>query len=126
MRKFDRALNILKGHVAAVMSVEFSPTGEELVTGSYDRTIRLFQRDKGHSRDIYHLKRMQRVFSTTWTPDSKYILSGSDDGKKMLLQLCVSLLISLKVIFVCGVPMPRRERVSRLHGNGRLRSIMKG
>ncbi|KAJ9141835.1 U3 small nucleolar RNA associated protein [Pleurostoma richardsiae] len=80
VRKFDRALNILKGHVAAVMSVEFSPTGEELVTGSYDRTIRLFKRDQGHSRDIYHTKRMQRVFSTTWTSDSKFVLSGSDDG----------------------------------------------
>lgn len=80
MRKMDRALNVLKDHVAAVMDVEFSPTGEELVSASYDRTVRLWSRMKGHSRDIYHTKRMQRVFSVKWTPDSKYILSGSDDG----------------------------------------------
>lgn len=80
MRKMDRALNVLKDHVAAVMDVEFSPTGEELVTASYDRTIRLWSRMNGHSRDIYHTKRMQRVFSARWSPDSKYILSGSDDG----------------------------------------------
>ena len=62
------------------MDVEFSPTGEELVTASYDRSIRLWNRNQGHSRDIYHTKRMQRVFSANFTPDSKYILSGSDDG----------------------------------------------
>ncbi|KAH8677314.1 SOF1 protein [Xylariales sp. PMI_506] len=84
MRKFDRALNVLKDHVAAVMDVEFSPTGQELVTASYDRTIRLWNRDKGHSRDIYHTKRMQRVFCARWTPDSKYVLSGSDDGNLRL------------------------------------------
>lgn len=60
MRKMDRALNIYKDHVAAVMDVEFSPTGEELVTASYDRTIRLWNRTHGHSRDIYHTQRMQR------------------------------------------------------------------
>ena len=80
MRRLDRALNVLKDHVAAVMDVEFSPTGEELVSASYDRTIRLWNRDRGHSRDIYHTKRMQRVFSTTFTPDNQYVLSGSDDG----------------------------------------------
>ncbi|KAF8863988.1 WD40 repeat-like protein [Acephala macrosclerotiorum] len=80
MRKMDRALNIMKDHVAAVMDVEFSPTGEELVSAGYDRTVRLWNRSKGHSRDIYHTKRMQRVFSVKFTPDSKYILSGSDDG----------------------------------------------
>ncbi|RHZ61945.1 rRNA-processing protein SOF1 [Aspergillus thermomutatus] len=80
MRKMDRALNVLKDHVAAVMDVEFSPTGEELVTASYDRTVRLWSRAHGHSRDIYHTKRMQRVFSAKFTPDNKYILSGSDDG----------------------------------------------
>ena len=80
MRKMNRALNVLKDHVAAVMDVEFSPTGEELVSASYDRTVRLWNRDRGHSRDIYHTKRMQRVFSTRWTPDNKFVLSGSDDG----------------------------------------------
>lgn len=60
MRKMDRALNVLKDHVAAVMDVEFSPTGEELVSASYDRTVRLWSRALGHSRDIYHTKRMQR------------------------------------------------------------------
>lgn len=80
MRKMNRALNVLKDHVAAVMDVEFSPTGEELVSASYDRTVRLWNRDRGHSRDVYHTKRMQRVFSSRWAPDNKFILSGSDDG----------------------------------------------
>ncbi|EHK46413.1 hypothetical protein TRIATDRAFT_240367 [Trichoderma atroviride IMI 206040] len=80
MRKIDRARNVLKGHVAAVMDVEFSPTGEELVTASWDRTVRLWERDRGHARDVYHTKRMQRVMSAKWTPDAKYVLSGSDDG----------------------------------------------
>ncbi|KAG6020514.1 hypothetical protein E4U41_002823 [Claviceps citrina] len=80
MRKMDRALNVLKDHVAAVMDVEFSPTGEELVSASWDRTIRIWNRDRGHSRDIYHTKRMQRVMAARWTPDARYILSGSDDG----------------------------------------------
>jgi len=79
-RNFEKAQNIQKGHVAAVMDVEFSPTGEELVTASYDRTVRIWRRDSGHSRDIYHTKRMQRVFRASWTMDSKYLLSGSDDG----------------------------------------------
>ncbi|KAL6855328.1 Protein sof1 [Amphichorda felina] len=80
MRKMDRALNVLKDHVAAVMDVEYSPTGEELVSASWDRTVRLWDRNYGHSRDIYHTKRMQRVMAARWTPDAKYILSGSDDG----------------------------------------------
>lgn len=84
MRNLGRALNVLRDHVHAVMDVEFSPTGEELVTASYDRSIRLWNRSQGHSRDVYHTKRMQRVFSAKHTPDSHYILSGSDDGNVRL------------------------------------------
>ncbi|KAF2640089.1 WD40 repeat-like protein [Massarina eburnea CBS 473.64] len=84
MRNMKRALNVYKGHVAAVMSVEFSPTGEKLVSGSYDRSVRLWDRQKGHSEDIYHTKRMQRVFSVAWSADNNYVLSGSDDGNVRL------------------------------------------
>ena len=84
MRKMNRALNVLKDHVAAVMDIEFSPTGEELVSASYDRTVRIWDRSGGHSRDIYHTKRMQRVFSSRFTPDAQYILTGSDDGNVRL------------------------------------------
>ena len=63
MRKMNRALNVLKDHVSAVLDLDFSPTGEELVTGSYDRSIRIFKSRVGHSRDVYHTKRMQRYIS---------------------------------------------------------------
>ncbi|AOA63151.1 Biogenesis of 40S (small) ribosomal subunit [Komagataella phaffii CBS 7435] len=84
MRNLSRSSNIYKDHVSAVMDVDFSPTGQELVTGSYDKTIRIYETTKGHSRDIYHTKRMQHVFVTKFSMDSKYILSGSDDGNVRL------------------------------------------
>ncbi|KAL7443426.1 hypothetical protein ACHAXM_012087 [Skeletonema potamos] len=92
MRKLSRPTTIFKGHVGAVMSVGWSPTGTEFVTGSYDKTIRIFSTRKeggtashggygsnGTARDIYHTKRMQRIFCVGYTLDHKYILSGSDD-----------------------------------------------
>lgn len=80
MRNLNKSLNVYKDHVSAVMDVDFSPTGEELVTGSYDKTIRIFRTREGHLRDIYHTKRMQHIFSVKFTTDSRYILSGSDDA----------------------------------------------
>lgn len=83
-RNLSRALNVCKDHVAAVMSVCFSPTGQELVSGSYDRTVRVWSRASGHSRDVYHTKRQQRVWSVVWSSDNGYLLSGSDDGNVRL------------------------------------------
>lgn len=66
-------------HVGAVTYVDYAPTGREFVSGSYDKSIRIFEVDKGHSREVYHTKRMQHVTTVKWTLDNKYILSGSDE-----------------------------------------------
>ena len=51
-----------KDHLAAVMDVDYSPTGREFVSGSYDRTVRIYNVREGKSREVYHTRRMQRVF----------------------------------------------------------------
>lgn len=84
MRKLSQPTRIHKGHTSAVMAVSWSPTGREFVTGSYDRTIRIFPFDKGVARDVYHTKRMQRVFSVNYTLDNKFVISGSDDANLRL------------------------------------------
>lgn len=66
-------------HVGAVIDVDYSPTGKEFVSGSYDKSIRIFEVNKGHSREVYHTKRMQRLTNVAWSLDNKYIISGSDE-----------------------------------------------
>ncbi|KAG7340697.1 WD repeat-containing protein [Nitzschia inconspicua] len=81
MRKLKTPSHMYKGHTSAVMSVSWAPTGREFVTGSYDRTLRIFnlRERNGVARDIYHTKRMQRVFTVNYSMDNSYIISGSDD-----------------------------------------------
>ena len=79
IRKLDRAQNVHKDHVGAVLSVDYSPTGKEFATGGYDQTVRVFRVDQGRSREVYHTKRMQRIFAVTFSSDANYIFSASDD-----------------------------------------------
>ncbi|XP_065058278.1 DDB1- and CUL4-associated factor 13-like [Rhopilema esculentum] len=79
MRRLNMPVNVHMDHVAAVLDVDYAPTGQEMVTGSFDKTIRIFPRDQGHSREVYHTKRMQRVFCVKFSSDSKFVLSGSDE-----------------------------------------------
>ena len=76
MRKLQRPTNVHMDHVSAVTCVDFAPTGREFVSGSYDKTVRIFPVDKGRSREVYHTKRMQRLTCVAWSRDNRYILSG--------------------------------------------------
>jgi WD40 repeat protein len=49
------------------MSIDYSPTGREFVTGGYDKTVRIFNTDDGRSREVYHSKRMQRCASSLFS-----------------------------------------------------------
>jgi len=79
LRKLDRPINVMMDHVSAVTDLDYSPTGREIVSGSYDKTIRIFQCGEGRSREIYHTKRMQRLTNVLWSNDNRYIVSGSDE-----------------------------------------------
>jgi len=79
MRNLKCALNVHHDFVSAVTDVDYSPTGREFVAGGYDRTVRIFPTNAGHSREVYHTKRMQRLSAVRFTMDTKYVLSGSED-----------------------------------------------
>ncbi|XP_060679329.1 DDB1- and CUL4-associated factor 13 isoform X2 [Hemiscyllium ocellatum] len=79
MRYLDSPLTVHMDHVSAVLDVDYSPTGKEFVSASFDKSIRIFPTNKGHSREVYHTKRMQHVMCVKWSADNKYILCGSDE-----------------------------------------------
>jgi WD repeat and SOF domain-containing protein 1 len=79
MRHLAAASCVHRDFVSAVMDVDYSPTGREFVAGSYDRSVRIFAAGGGHSREVYHTKRMQRVFAARFSGDGSYVFSGSDD-----------------------------------------------
>ncbi|EIN14534.1 WD40 repeat-like protein [Punctularia strigosozonata HHB-11173 SS5] len=80
IRSLSTPTQIYKAHVAAVMSCDWSPTGAEFVSGGWDRTVRIWKEGQGTRPEVYHTKRMQRVSSTIFTNDARFVLSGSDDG----------------------------------------------
>ncbi|TFY83239.1 hypothetical protein EWM64_g775 [Hericium alpestre] len=80
IRSLSTPTQIYKAHVAAVMSCDWSPTGTEFVSGGWDRTVRIWKEGQGTHPEVYHTKRMQRVLSTAFSADARFVLSGSDDG----------------------------------------------
>jgi WD40 repeat protein len=92
------------------MDVDYSPTGREFVAGSYDRSVRIYAHNGGHSREVYHTKRMQRVFAVRFSGDASYVFSGSDD---MNLRVW-------KVRLSSDLAMPEGEREKRCMTMGRV------
>ncbi|KAF8836998.1 WD40 repeat-like protein [Paxillus ammoniavirescens] len=80
VRNLSSPSHIYKAHVAPVMSCEWSPTGLEFVSGGWDRTVRIWKEGRGTNPEVYHTKRMQRVSSSIFTADARFVISGSDDG----------------------------------------------
>lgn len=50
MRHLDTPVTVHMDHVSAVLDVDYSPTGTEFVSASFDKSIRIFPKDGGHSR----------------------------------------------------------------------------
>ena len=69
----------LSGHTGAVTSVAFSPSGQTLVSGSTDKSIRLWNASSGQSLRPPMSGDSETVSSVAFTPNGKRIVSGSFD-----------------------------------------------
>jgi WD40 repeat protein len=73
-----RERNRLQGHSNSVDSVSFSPNGKTLASGSYDKTIKLWNLETGQAiRTLYG--HSDYVISVSFSPDGKTLASGSYD-----------------------------------------------
>jgi WD40 repeat protein len=75
-----REVATLRGHDDSVLSVNFSPDGKFLASGSRDKTVKVWEVGswqkvatlKGHGGDVY---------SVSFSPDGKFLASGSGEVK---------------------------------------------
>ncbi|MGK7946969.1 MAG: caspase family protein [Microcystaceae cyanobacterium] len=70
-----------RGHQDYVRSVAFSPDGRYIVSGSDDKTIKVWDRVNGGEAAIHTFRGHQNyVRSVAFSPDGRYIVSGSWDN----------------------------------------------
>ncbi|KIM90352.1 hypothetical protein PILCRDRAFT_59878 [Piloderma croceum F 1598] len=72
-------VSAMRGHDATVRSVNFSPDGRRIVSGSHDKSIRLWDTMTGAEVLPTICGHLNNVTSVAFSPDGKIIVSGSMD-----------------------------------------------
>ncbi|MDD5169490.1 MAG: caspase family protein, partial [Syntrophales bacterium] len=71
------------GHTEGVKSVAFSPDGTHLLSGSYDKTLKLWEISTGREVVTFRGHDYGGVSSVVFSPDGKYALSGGGPTLKL-------------------------------------------
>jgi WD repeat and SOF domain-containing protein 1 len=79
MRNMSRPLITQHDFISAVMDLDYSPTGKEIVAGSYDKTVRIWDKEQVRSREVYHGRRMQQVNAVQFGGDCQFVVTASED-----------------------------------------------
>lgn len=80
VRSVTRCTSSMPGHAEAVVSIQFSPDGRHLASGSGDTTIRLW--DLTTETPLYTCAgHKQWVLCVSWSPDGKKLASACKSGE---------------------------------------------
>jgi len=69
----------LNGHTSCVLSIAYSPNGQHIISGSRDRTIRIWDAETGVAIGRPLKEHAGNVWSVAYSPDGQHIISGSSD-----------------------------------------------
>ncbi|TFK66225.1 WD40 repeat-like protein, partial [Pluteus cervinus] len=70
---------VLEGHTKGVLTVAYSPDGKFIVSGSEDKTVRIWDSNTGQPVVQPLVGHSSWVGSVAYSPDGKYVASGSGD-----------------------------------------------
>ncbi|KAJ6452005.1 WD40 repeat-like protein [Mycena vitilis] len=79
MEQWPATVAVLEGHTSMVLSVVFSPDGKHIVSGSGDRSVRIWDAESGEQLGDPLEGHTGVVKSVAFSPDGKHIVSGSSD-----------------------------------------------
>ncbi|MFD7667999.1 TIR domain-containing protein [Streptomyces sp. NPDC059788] len=80
LARIGHASRLLTGHRDQVQSAAFSPDGSTLATGSWDRTVRLWDTATGTQRGKALRGHTEAVLSVAFSPDGKRLATSGLDG----------------------------------------------
>jgi serine/threonine protein kinase len=75
-----------RGHSLGLNAVAWSPDGKRIASGSYDKTVQIWDATTGHTLYTYD-GHSDPVFAVAWSPDGKRIASGG--GEPIACSACV-------------------------------------
>ncbi|MGQ0777575.1 MAG: NACHT domain-containing protein [Pseudonocardiales bacterium] len=94
-------LRLLTGHTSGVWAVAWSPDGTRLLTGSDDRTARVW--DATTAEPLHQLTgHTSGVWAVAWSPDGTRLLTGSDDNTARIWDASSGMPVGFTIVTLPG------------------------